>query len=91
MFAIGEFHARGATSLLPDIESLALKAPALAGGGILPKGPDRSHLADAIHFVNLIRLAEEDARRPSDYRATSPLRVSGSSTDSAERTSYQPR
>jgi hypothetical protein len=30
-------------------------------------------------------------RRPSDYRAPSPLRVSGSSTDSAERTSYQPR
>jgi hypothetical protein len=31
----------------------------------LPKDPDRSHLADAIHFMDLIRLADDMTRGDS--------------------------
>jgi hypothetical protein len=39
---------------------LASKAPAFLVEASLPKDPDRSHLADAIHFMNLIDLADEE-------------------------------
>ena len=39
---------------------LASKAPAFLVEAPLPKDPDRSHLADAIQFMNLIDLADEE-------------------------------
>jgi hypothetical protein len=39
---------------------LASKAPAFLVEAPLPKDPDRSHLADAIHFMDLIDLADEE-------------------------------
>ena len=39
---------------------LASKAPAFLVEASLPKDPDRSHLADAIHFMDLIDLADEE-------------------------------
>jgi hypothetical protein len=34
--------------------------PTLLSQHLLPKDPDRSHLADEIHFMDLIRLADEE-------------------------------
>ena len=39
---------------------LASKTPAFLVEALLPKDPDRSHLADAIQFMNLIDLAYEE-------------------------------
>jgi len=39
---------------------LASKTPAFLVEALLPKDPDRSHLADAIQFMNLIDLADEE-------------------------------
>ena len=45
------------------------KAPAVLKAS-LPKDPDRSHLADAIHFMDLIDSADEELpRRQSSRRA----------------------
>ena len=43
-----------------DIALLASKAAAFLVEAPLPKDPDRSHLADAIHFMDLIDLADEE-------------------------------
>jgi hypothetical protein len=45
---------------LSEIAPLALKAPAFVVEASLPKDPDRSHLADAIHFMDLINLADDE-------------------------------
>src|SRR4029079_9057004 len=39
---------------------VSVESSGLPGGGTLPKDPDRSHLADAIQFMNLIDLADEE-------------------------------
>jgi hypothetical protein len=43
-----------------DIALLASKAGTFLVEAPLPKDPDRSHLADAIHFMDLIDLADEE-------------------------------